>query len=103
MIETLKKNEVVENKSIYLKCDDMCETLIVDRYFWKDGTDCFDVTISINSNYLCNNRLSFFKRVKSAIRFIFKKPSPYAEICIADKNELIDFADKIKELANEEE
>lgn len=99
-----KNNETVKVKTLCLKCDDVCETLVVDRYFWNDekDTDCFDVSISINDKNLLHKG-SFLQRIKMAVKFIFEKPVCCAEICISDKNELINFADKLKELANEKE
>lgn len=94
-----KENKFIKNESIYLRCDDLSETLIVDRLFWKDDLLDFDVSISICSSYLSNNKVSFFQRIKAALKYIFKKPFSYAEICICNKEELLNFAEQLKELA----
>lgn len=100
MVNISKDNEFVKVKSTYLRCDDLQESLVVDRYIWKDEpyNDGIYVEFSIYDNYLLNKN-SLLQRIKYAIKFIFKKPSSYTEVCIYDKKEFLNFIEDLKEIA----
>lgn len=80
---------------IFLRCDDLSEMLVVDRFKWNEGDE--DWSFSIQDDYIAGNH-SLWQRIKRAVKIIFCKPVCYADIFITDVNKVVEFRDKLTEL-----
>lgn len=85
---------------IFLRCDDMSEMLVVDRFHFS-SEDKDDWNFSIQDSYI-NGDNSIWQRIKRAFKILFGKPVYYADICISGNEKIIEFRDKLTEAIESE-
>lgn len=89
-----------KEKSIYLKCEYGCETLVVNKIKWQD--DELNYEISIKNSYLGWKEGTIWNRIKRAFRVLCGKETIYADIWVEDESRLSGFIDDLIKLRDEQ-
>ena len=88
---------MVNEKSVFLKCDCHAETAVFTRFDWN-SIDKTDYEISIEDSYCGGDYMGIKGRFKRAWKAFFAKPIVYNAISIQDPDRIKKFLQECLEL-----
>jgi hypothetical protein len=102
VIEDAEDNKI---GSIYLRCDDGCCMLVIDKYLFKTHDKHeFSYNISIQDSCLDPEVCSLKDRIKRAVRYVMRRPVCYNDLYLEDDDHTITkFIEEIQILIDKKE